>query len=136
MPEVPPRRGLAPVPGRVPPLPSLPVDHAERHEQPQQDHGAHTRHVGDPATSPPPSAQRRTTSPREFKLHKEARDWVDTTAFSIRLRTRCFDGSALLRGVLDAIRTSGIDIERHCGSEEEVAAYLLQFLPPRDATPR
>jgi hypothetical protein len=92
--------------------------------------------VGDPATSPPPSAQRRTTSPREFKLHKEARDWVDTTAFTIRLRTRCFDGSALLRGVLDAIRTSGIDIERHCESEEEVAAYLLQFLPAGDTPAR
>lgn len=136
MPEVPPRRGLAPVPGRVPPLPSLPIDHTEWHEPPREDHGARTRHVGNLAMSPPPSAQRRTTSPREFKLHKEARDWVDTTAFSIRLRTRCFDGSALLRGVLDAIRTSGIDIERHCGSEEDVAAYLLQFLPPRDTPAR
>lgn len=129
--EAPPRRGLEPVPGRVPRLPgagarpveSLPVGTpAPPREIPR-------------APAPPASAgDGRAVRPREFQLDKEPRDYLDTTAFAIRLRTEAaFDRSALLRGLVKAVLRSGLDVASRCDSEEDVIAYLLQHLPPRPA---
>ena len=131
MPDDLPRRGLEPVPGRVPRLPGA---------GPRPSGAA----VADSASPPPvqtPSgasataaADGRSFRPREFQLDKESRDYLDTTAFAIRLRTETgFDRSALVRGLLRAVLRSGLDVGGRCDSEEEVTEYLLRFLPVRPA---
>lgn len=132
MTEVRVRRGLEPVPGRIPPLPGT----GQR-----RDDGPPPEPARAPAAVAPPSAPRAPTSavrtdrnvrPREFQLDKEPRDYVETTVHAIRLRTETsFDRSALVRGILKAVRRSGVDIAARCDTEEDVTEYLLRYLPGR-----
>ena len=109
-----PRRGLQQGPGGVPPLPGS----GTRSQAP----------AAVPAPQPPDTSSlaRRGLRAREFQLDKAARDWVDTTAFAIRLRTeRAFDGSALMRAILAALLRSGLEVADRCESEEDVTEYVL-----------
>jgi hypothetical protein len=132
MPESSQRRGLDPVPpARVPRLPG-------RGAPPEPPAGAIEPALAAPAIldgvrnergGTAPSASARTLRPREFQLDKVERDWVDTTALAIRLRTETnFDRSALVRGILKAVRESGINIGDRCATEQEVYACMLQVL--------
>lgn len=119
------RTGLQPIPGRVPPLP-----------------GAAPRNVA-PADAAPSSAGDHvptgSRSPRtayralESQVDSEIRRYLETTAFTIRLRTESsFDRSALIRGILRAVLRSGIDLST-CDSEDEVTSALARLLPPGTA---
>ena len=125
------RQGLEPVPARIPPLPGT----SQRRDE---------RPPADAAPTPQqPAAMERTAAPavggrsfraREFQLDKESRDYVDSTVHSIRLRTETvFDRSTLVRGILKAVRRSGVDIAARCDSEDDVTEYLLRLLPRRTA---
>ena len=86
---------------------------------------------------PPPAAPAvsgRSFRAREVQLDKESRDYVDSTVHGIRLRTEtAFDRSTLVRGILKAVRRSGVDIASRCDSEDDVTEYLLRLLPRRTA---
>jgi hypothetical protein len=125
------RRGLEPVPGRIPPLPGA---GQRREDRPPEPAPAPAAVAPPPAPRAPASAARtdRNVRPREFQLDKEPRDYVDTTVHAIRLRTETsFDRSALVRGILKAVRRSGLDIAARCDSEDDVTEYLLRYLPGR-----
>lgn len=119
------RTGLDPIPGRVPPLPG----------------GApRVPAVADAPAAPagdPERAERR--SPRqayralESQVDSEIRRYLETTAFTIRLRTEgSFDRSALLRGIVRAVLRSGVDLS-NCDTEDEVTLALARCLPPGGA---
>jgi hypothetical protein len=117
------RPGLEPIPGRVPPLPSA----ASRAASPgvMMDVAAPSGR-GAPERRPGRIRYRAL----ESQVDSEVRDFLQTTAFTIRLRTESsFDRSALLRGILRAVLRSGVDLT-HCESEEEVTSTLARFLPP------
>lgn len=124
MPDAPQRRtGLDPIPARVPPLPGGPT-RAQAAGEP----------AGAAASVEPVRHDRRT--PRqsyramESQVDSEIRRYVETTAFTIRLRTEStFDRSALMRGILRAVLRSGVDLS-DCDSEDEVTAALARYLPP------
>jgi hypothetical protein len=66
-------------------------------------------------------------------VDSEIRRYLETTAFTIRLRTESsFDRSALIRGILRAVLRSGIDLST-CDSEDEVTSALARLLPPGTA---
>ncbi|HEX6036784.1 MAG TPA: hypothetical protein VFZ20_02065, partial [Longimicrobium sp.] len=104
MPEGSVRRGLEPVPGRIPPLPG--TGHRRDDGPPPPEAARAPAAVAPPPASRAPVATGRTernVRPREFQLDKEPRDYVDTTVHAIRLRTETsFDRSALVRGILKA----------------------------------
>lgn len=131
MPHHPPRRGLEPVPGRVPRLPGA----GPRPSGPAVADAAPPPPAAAPSgASPADGAGGRSFRPKEFQLDKESRDYLDTTTFAIRLRTETgFDRSALVRGLLRGVLRSGLDVAGRCDSEEEVTQYLLRFLPGRPA---
>ncbi len=116
------RTGLDPVPGRVPPLPG-----ASRGAAP-------TAAVAGGPTGEPGLAERRSPRPTyralESQVDSEVRRYLETTAFTIRMRTETsFDRSALIRGIIRAVLRSGVDLA-NCDSEEEVTSALARFLPP------
>jgi hypothetical protein len=131
--EAPSRRGLDPVPARIPRLPGAAAPREQHPPAPVATSGLPL----DPAP-PVPAARAAGTGgrsrsassrPREFQLDKEPRDFIDSTVFAIRLRTEStFDRSALVRGIVKAIRRSGLDLAGRCNTEEEVTAYLLGVL--------
>jgi hypothetical protein len=122
------RRGLDPVPGRVPRLPG----HTSPAEPvPDEPFRPEPRGVQSvplvPGTEP-----RRTHRPQEFQLDKQTRDWIDCTAFAIRQRTgRGFNRSSLARALVQAVLRSGLDIDGQCASEEEIITYVMDFLPQK-----
>lgn len=116
------RAGLEPIPGRVPPLPGAPRSGAPVDSAPAAP-------AGDPGR-----AERRSARPAyralESQVDPEIRRYLETTAFTIRMRTEgSFDRSALIRGIIRAIVRSGLDLAS-CDSEDEVTAALARFLPP------
>lgn len=131
------RRGLDPVPpARVPrlpgrgPAPEPPAAAAEPAHAPAAAATGSAPAERGASGSQGGGAAGRTLRPREFQLDKVERDWVDTTALAIRLRTETnFDRSALVRGILKAVRESGLGIGDRCATEQDVYAYVLQFLP-------
>lgn len=125
------RRGLEPVPARIPPLPGMPQ---RRDERPPADAAPPPQQPAAMAPPAAPAVAGRSFRAREFQLDKESRDYVDSTVHSIRLRTEtAFDRSALVRGILKAVRRSGVDIAARCDSENDVTEYLLRLLPRRIA---
>jgi hypothetical protein len=120
------RRGLDPVPSRVPRLPA----NSELVEAAQAERA---RSAGKPVQPPPlvsATDVARSHRPQEFQLDKPARDWIDTTALAVRLRTgRGFNRSSLMRALVHAAQLSALKIGETCSSEEEITAYLLEFLP-------
>jgi hypothetical protein len=115
------RTGLDPIPGRVPPLPGGPRGPAsgDAAAGPTGDHGRAERR------SPRP-----TYRALESQVDSEIRRYLETTAFTIRMRTESsFDRSALIRGIMRAILRSGVDLS-NCDSEDEVTSALARFLPP------
>ena len=114
------RSGLEPIPGRVPPLPGG---------------GGRAQSVtetGAAAAGGRAAAERRsgrtTYRALESQVDSEIRRYLETTAFTIRLRTESFDRSALLRGILRAVLRSGVDLSE-CDSEDEITLALGRFLP-------
>jgi hypothetical protein len=123
------RRGLDPVPSRVPRLPShTPPSESAPTESPRPERRAvHARLVPGTESAPP-------HTPQEFQLDKRTRDWIDSTALAIRQRTgRGFSRSSVVRAVVQAVLLSALDIANECASEEEITAYVLEFLPQKPA---
>jgi hypothetical protein len=116
------RTGLDPLPGRVPPLPGGASRSAAAGAEPA---AAHTAKARAETRSPRPAYRA-----IESQVDSEIRRYVETTAFTIRLRTEGpFDRSSLMRGILRAVLRSGLDLS-DCDSEEEVTAALARYLPP------
>lgn len=113
------RPGLDPIPGRVPPLPGgTGRGPAESANTSGGDHGRSERR-----------SPRATYRALESQVDSEIRRYLETTAFTIRLRTESsFDRSALLRGIVRAVLRSGVDLSE-CDSEDEVTYALARYLP-------
>lgn len=124
------RRGLDPVPSRVPRLPGYTSpSEAAPTESPRSE-----RRVVHSVPLVPGTESAHTHRPQEFQLDKRTRDWIDSTALAIRQRTgRSFSRSSVVRALVQAFLLSAIDIANECASEEEITAYVLEFLPQKSA---
>lgn len=124
------RRGLDPVPSRVPRLPILtPPSESEPTESPRPE-----RRAVQSARLVPGTESAQPHRPQEFQLDKRTRDWIDSTALAIRQRTgRGFSRSSVVRALVQAVLLSAIDVANECASEEEITAYVLEFLPQKSA---
>lgn len=122
------RRGLDPVPSRVPRLPG----HTPPSESAPTESHRPARRAVQSAPPVPGTESARTHRPQEFQLDKRTRDWIDSTALAIRQTTgRGFSRSSVVRALVQAVLLSALDIASECASEEEITAYVLEFLPQK-----